>query len=378
MRVEQQNWNKQSGWIASTPDRHEDAHLVLAFGAPAAIGQTSLWTELRTKWPKARIVGCSTAGEITGTEVKDDSVVATAFWFARSRVECASVQLKDFEHSRAAGIALSGKLDPNGLRHVFLLSDGLKVNGSELVRGMVQGLPPQVALTGGLAGDGSRFEHTLVALDAPPDGERIVAVGFYGAGLRIGFGSLGGWDPFGPERLVTRSSGAVLYELDGQPALELYKTYLGAEYAAKLPSSGLLFPLTVRQGSERGVVRTILAVDESAQSLTFAGDVPEGAFGRLMRANFDRLVDGASGAARTSYDALGGESPDVAILVSCVGRKLVLQQRIEEEVEGVRNVLGARTLLTGFYSYGEISPFVASAPCELHNQTMTVTTFLEE
>lgn len=377
MRVEQQNWNRQRGWIGSTPERHEDAHLVLAFGAPAAIGQSSIWTELREKWPKARIVGCSTAGEIAGTEVRDDSVVATAFWFARSRVECVTVQLKDFEDSRAAGIALSKRLDPDGLRHVFLVSDGLKVNGSELVRGMVLGLPPQVALTGGLAGDGSRFEHTLVALDGPPDGACIVAIGFYGAGLRIGFGSLGGWDPFGPERLVTRSRGAVLYELDGQPALSLYKSYLG-EHAARLPSSGLLFPLTVRQGSDRGVVRTILAIDEAAQSVTFAGDVPEGAYGRLMRANFDRLVDGASGAARTSYEALGSASPDVAILVSCVGRKLVLQQRIEEEVEGVRDALGARTVLTGFYSYGEISPFVASAPCELHNQTMTVTTFLEE
>ncbi len=377
MRVEQQHWNRQRGWLASSAERQEDAHLVLAFGAPAAIGQTSVWTDLRAKWPRARIVGCSTAGEIIGTEVIDDSVVATAFWFARSRVECESVLLKDFEDSRAAGAALAAKLAPHGLRHVFLVSEGLKVNGSELVRGMVQCLPPQVALTGGLAGDGKRFERTLVSLDNPPDGGCIVAIGFYGAGLRIGFGSLGGWDPFGPERLVTRSRGAVVYELDGHPALSLYKSYLG-EHAAQLPSSGLLFPLTVRQGAERGVVRTILAVDEGAQSVTFAGDVPEGAYGRLMRANFDRLVDGASDAARTGYEALGGATPDVAILVSCVGRKLVLQQRIEEEVEGVRDALGERTVLTGFYSYGEIAPFTARAPCELHNQTMTVTTLLEE
>jgi hypothetical protein len=71
------------------------------------------------------------------------------------------------------------------------------------------------------------------------------------------------------------------------------------------------------------------------------------------------------------------ETPDLAILISCVGRKLVLKQRVEEEVESVRNVLGARTVLSGFYSYGEIAPFLPSAKCELHNQTMTITTFAE-
>jgi hypothetical protein len=234
-----------------------------------------------------------------------------------------------------------------------------------------------VGVTGGLSGDGSRFERTLVALDGPPDVERIVAIGFYGEALRIGFGSLGGWDPFGPERLVTRARGAVLYELDGQPALELYKRYLG-EHAAQLPASGLLFPLSVRRGDELPVVRTILSVDEREQSVTFAGEVPEGAFGQLMHANFDRLVDGASDAAQSCFTALNGRSPDVAFLISCVGRKLVLQQRIEEEVDAVRHVLGERPLLTGFYSYGEISAYAPSQPCQLQNQTMTITALLEE
>jgi hypothetical protein len=259
---------------------------------------------------------------------------------------------------------------------VFVLSDGLRVNGSELVKGLTEHLPSEVAVTGGLSGDGSRFSRTVVGLDGPPEGERIAVIGFYGDGLRIGFGSLGGWDSFGPERLVTRSRGAVLYELDGQPALELYKRYLG-DYAADLPSSGLLFPLTVRQGEDAGVVRTILAIDEAEQSLTFAGDVPEGARARLMRANFDRLVEGASGAAKICHDALNTKPADVAFLISCVGRKLVLQQRIEEEVEHVREVLGDGPVLAGFYSYGEISPFTPAARCELHNQTMTITTLLE-
>lgn len=357
-------------------DHCEAAQLVLVFGATSLMAG-DIWEELRARWPLARIVGCSTAGEIVGTAVCDDSVVATALLLEQSRVQVVSVRLCDIADGCSAGRALATPLDAPDLRHVFVLSDGLNVNGSELARGLAAALPRRVGVTGGLSGDGSRFGRTLVALDGPADVERIVAIGFYGERLHVGFGSLGGWDPFGPERLVTRASGPVLYELDGQPALELYKRYLG-EHAAQLPSSGLLFPLTVRRGEERGVVRTILSIDEGEQSLTFAGEVPEGAFAQLMHANFDRLVDGASGAAQSCFEAMKGRASDVALLVSCVGRKLVLQQRIEEEVEAVRHVLGERPLLAGFYSYGELSPFTPAQPCELHNQTMTITTLSEE
>ena len=208
---------------------------------------------------------------------------------------------------------------------------------------------------------------------------RIAAVGFYGEGLTVGCGSLGGWDPFGPERKITRSDGNVLYELDGQSALDLYKKYLGAR-AAELPSSALLFPLALRtpDGSD-GIVRTVLAIDEKAGSMTFAGDLPEGAWAKFMKANFERLIDGAMGAASISIERRGDGrlAPSLALLISCVGRKLVLQQRIEEEVEAVRDVLGDGPTLTGFYSLGEISPFTPNGRCELHNQTMTITTFTE-
>jgi hypothetical protein len=263
------------------------------------------------------------------------------------------------------------------LVHVFVLSDGLRVNGSDLVRGLTQQLPKQVTVTGGLAGDGDRFQETLVFWNDAPEKDTIAAIGLYGSRLKVGYGSLGGWDPFGPERLITRSQGNVLYELDGRSALELYKQYLG-EHAAGLPATGLLFPLSLRsQEGDVGVVRTILAINEKERSMTFAGDVPEGAYARLMKANFDRLIDGAIGAAKTSYQAIGAQSPELAILISCVGRKMILKQRTEEEVEGVREVLGPNAIMTGFYSYGEISPFTPSARCELHNQTMTITTFLE-
>lgn len=377
MKIEQRYWTENEGW------RQEGegvvgaaAHWVLVFGAPDCLARGELLDAIRTAFPRALITGCSTAGEICGTRVREDSLAVTAVQFEATRLERVVTALDD-SGSYGAGKTLANSFDSAGLRHVLVLSDGLQVNGSELVKGLRDHLPAGVAATGGLAGDGSRFRNTLVWADGEPAPGRIAALGFYGERIRVGYGSLGGWDSFGPERLITRSSGNVLHELDGQSALALYKTYLG-EHAAGLPSTALLFPLALRlDGGEYSVVRTVLAVSEADNSMTFAGDMPEGAHARLMKANFDRLVDGASEAAQAGYATLGSTSPELAVLISCVGRKLVLRQRIEEEVESVREVLGARTALTGFYSYGEICPHDAITHCELHNQTMTITTFSE-
>jgi hypothetical protein len=378
MKIHQLRWMAEGGWAPYAPrPMVPAAQLVLVFGSRLLLEDAAILGPVRTAYPGAVCIGCSTAGEIWGTQVTDDTVVVTAVAFESSQVRTAHARLERAEDSFAVGGQLADALTATGLRHVFVLSKGLGVNGSDLVRGLQSRLPEGVSITGGLSGDGARFERTLVLTEDGLDTNAIAIVGFYGDRLRIGYGSLGGWDLFGPERLVTRSANNVLYELDGRSALALYKEYLG-EHANGLPATGLLFPLSVRtRTGEPGVVRTILSVDEAAQSMTFAGDVPEGAYAQLMRANFDRLIDGATGAARTSYGAVGGEPPDLAILISCVGRKLVLKQRIEEEIEGVRDVLGPVAVLTGFYSYGEISPLQPGARCELHNQTMTITTLTE-
>jgi hypothetical protein len=389
MKTEQRKWTEALGWTSATPGTSAtSAQLVLVFGATGVLRKPDLVAALRKDYPAAHIFGCSTAGEICGTQVSDDSLVVTAVQFEHTQLRSAEINLSQTPNSFEAGELIAKNLPcsvrdaatgaEEKLAHVLVLSDGLKVNGSEFVRGAMNHLPAGVTLTGGLAGDGTRFGETLVFRDNVPEKDIIAALGLYGGRLQVGFGSLGGWDSFGPERLVTKSSANVLYELDGQSALGLYKKYLG-EQAKGLPATGLLFPLSIRtQPGETPVVRTILAVDEDAQSLTFAGDIPEGAYARLMKANFDRLIDGATGAAQTSQQALGAATPALAILISCVGRKLVLKQRIEEEVEAVRDVLGAGAALTGFYSYGEISPFAPGARCELHNQTMTITALSEQ
>ncbi|NTV30075.1 MAG: hypothetical protein HGA80_08360 [Candidatus Omnitrophica bacterium] len=379
MRIEQRQWIAGAGWTPSPlPVSSRDFQLVLIFGHPGVLRERSRMDEIRKAYPDACLTGCSTAGEIFSTRVQDGTISLTAVHFDHSSVQMASAPSGGVGDSFETGRQLGGKLSPDGLVHVFVLSDGLNVNGTELVRGLADALPGHVTITGGLAADGVAFRETLVLADGVPQKNIVSVTGFYGDRLKVGFGSLGGWDPFGPERVVTRSSGNVLYELDNHSALALYKQYLG-EHAAGLPATGLLFPLSMRtEDGQQSVVRTILSVDEKEGSMTFAGTIPQGSLARLMKANFDRLIDGAIGAAEAGRQVLGAVSPDLAVLISCVGRKLILKQRIEEEVEGVRDVLGDKTPLTGFYSYGEISPFTMGAKCELHNQTMTITTFLED
>jgi hypothetical protein len=373
MKVEQVTWSATDGW--HKPAALADAELVLVFGDRDSLAHPRFATDIVTRWPAAARVGCSTAGQIYGTQVFDQGVIATAVKFEHTTVRIATVPVTAGD-SAAAGATLGERLADPELVHVLVLSEGLDINGEALVRGLGENQRATVSVSGGLSADGEHFKETVVFVDREARKNTVAAIGWYGTRLKVGCGSLGGWDSFGPERHITKSQGNVLYELDGQSALALYKRYLG-DHAADLPASGLLFPLSLRtRDGSAPVVRTILSVNECDQSLTFAGDVPVGGYVRLMRANFDRLIDGAVGAGRVSTDALGCPV-DLALLISCVGRRMVLRQRVEEEVEGVRDIVGPTAAITGFYSYGEISPFTPQARCELHNQTMTVTTFAE-
>ncbi|MEK7175544.1 MAG: FIST N-terminal domain-containing protein [Patescibacteria group bacterium] len=382
MKIEQKKWTTANGWktlsespLLSGPD------LVLVFGGNEPLKNNALFDEIRGWYPEAHIISASTAGEIIKTEVSDDTLVVTAVKFEKTSLQFAEASIENSEGSEAVGKKLAQSLPKEGLVHSMIFSDGLSVNGTALVKGLLSELPKNISVTGGLVGDGSRFKETLVGLDKMAETKKLVCVGFYGPNIKIGYGSLGGWDSFGVVRTITKSTGNVLFELDNKQALALYKEYLG-DLAKDLPASGLLFPLSLKiktdVGSEVEVVRTILAVDESAQSITFAGDMPEGVVARFMKANFDRLVDGASGAASMSLESLGNGQAELAILISCIGRKLVLKERIEDEIEAVQEKIGAQAAIVGFYSYGEICPTAPTErQCQLHNQTMTITTFRE-
>jgi hypothetical protein len=379
MKITQLHY-QSGGWNGSSANNGVDAskaQLVLVFGAGAVVSNQDVYDHVKESFPAASIISCSTAGEILSEQVYDDTAVVTAIELEKATVKCVLQKVTRNVNSYETGKLIMQQLNEANLASVLVLSEGSFINGSELVSGLNELNAKQIPVTGGLAGDAARFEKTQVGLNAPASEGNIVAIGFYGDNLKVGHSSFGGWDEFGKERVITKSEKNVLYEIDGESALDLYKAYLGP-YVEELPGSALLFPLSMRSDdSGKNLVRTILTIDEEKKTMTFAGNLPQGSRVRLMKANFEKIIEGSSIAASKSVDNNNKENPELAILISCVGRKLILQDRTGEEVQAVRNIFGESTSITGFYSYGEISPFNPQTNCELHNQTMTITTFSE-
>ncbi|MBK6639434.1 MAG: FIST C-terminal domain-containing protein [Rhodocyclaceae bacterium] len=367
-----------SGTIADALKSLQDIapHWVLVFGGVELFTRPEAVAAVLSAFPESVIMGCSTAGEIAGNEVRDNACVLTAVHLDSATLRRGYTEITGMDDSRSAGERIGQQLSQAGagLKAVMVLGPGVQINGTALVEGIESQLGSGIPITGGLAGDGGAFRQTWTLSNAGSKDNGIVAIGFCGEELNFAHGSFGGWEVFGPARKVTRCEGNVLFELDGEPALEVYKRYLG-DHAKGLPASGLLFPFAMlgEDHSAIGLIRTILAIDEAAGSLTLAGAINDGGYLKLMHASTDRLVNGAESAAEGARKMFTADGDSLAVLVSCVGRKLVMGDRIDEEVEAVADVVGSKATLTGFYSYGEISPFTPGVSCQLHNQTMTIT-----
>lgn len=373
MRLSTHLVQEPAGVAALPADWDSPRTLVLAFGPPDGDQAARVLPELAAAFPTSVVAGCSTAGQIHERSLHDDTFSVAVAQFDAVDLRPVAVPVEGALGARRAAQEIVAQVNRPGLRALFALADGLHVNAGELVRGFNEGLPPDVVVSGGLAGDGRRFQRTWVWGEGGPRERLAAAVAFYGDGLVVGHGAKGGWDLFGPERLVTRAEGPTLHELDGRPALELYEQYLGT-YAAGLPANGMLFPLAIRTDQDR-VVRGVLGVDRAEQSLTFGGDVPEGACAQLMRASADRLVQGASQAGYQGRMARD-HGPSLAVAVSGLGRRLVLGERAEEELEATLDALPPSARQVGFYAYGELTARDRGR-CELHNQMMMLTTFGE-
>lgn len=356
--------------------------LVLVFGSVAQLEAPGLLPALREAFGSAALAGCSTAGEIGTSGVTDDGLVITAVHFDAPALRVVRTELAGMEDSQAAGRRLAEQLQApwqgQAVRQVLVLAQGVAINGSALIAGMAQTLGASVPISGGLAGDGGAFQRSVTLSREGVGDRQLLAIGFYDPRTVVRHGSFHGWQPFGPARRITRSSGNLLYELDGEPALAIYKRYLG-EHAAGLPGTGLLFPFEMLGSNQDslGLIRTILGVNEADGSLVLAGDIVPDGYLRLMHASTDSLVEGAERAAEHLFDSGAVAGDSLALLVSCVGRKLVMGSRVDEEVEAAADVLGRQATVTGFYSNGEISPHLAGQTCHLHNQTMTITLLAE-
>lgn len=374
MKIKQYKWVDFLEGKSISPG--ERADVVFIYASRLILERPQVKDTIQKFFGPTELIFCSTAGEISNEGITENSLSVTAIKFEKSEIKTTCVNLDSFKNSREAGQALAEILFSDKLKHILVFADGQMVNGSELVDGLNHALPETVSVSGGLAGDDGRFSKTLVGLNNILGAGNIVGVGLYGNHLLIGNGSEGGWEPFGNTRKITRSTGNKLYELDGMPALEVYKKYLG-DLAAQLPGAALHFPLSLKTSEhDKPVTRTILSVDEAEQSLTFAGDVPLHAEVRLMKAGAQALIEAARKSG-VSAKHPGNQNPELAVLISCVGRKIILGKKTAEEVEQVKNTMGTNCNVMGFYSYGEIAPHQSGESACLHNQTMTITTISE-
>ena len=364
----------KGGWI-DTPDKGLDSSKTLLFCFGNLHKNSKLkeaYLNLSKEFPNSKIVGCSTAGEIKDKEYFEESLVVALIKFEKSSIYTISKNFKSSKSFRELGKEVVNELikKDKHLKAIIFFCDGININGTKLVEGMNEVLPEDVVLSGGLAGDGVDFKETYTYHNSEISKNSIVGIGLYGESLFVKSNYKGGWDKFGIERKITSSKDNILYSLNGEPALELYKRYLG-DYSKKLPASALLFPLLVkRDKKDEPKVRTILGVDEEHQAMIFAGDIPEGGYATFMKANLERLIDAASLASFEINQDLPQNT--LCISISCVGRHLVLKQRTEEELEAVMESLPKGAKQIGFYSYGEISG-LQNRKCDLHNQTMTIT-----
>ena len=353
-----------------------NANLVIAFGERIFLEKTLPYQKIKGLYPNATIVICSTSGQISNSNLVQNNLVATAISFEKTKIKASEIDILLNPDIKLLGKKIKEDLLSDDLKSILVISEGSLINGTELINELILQTREAVPIFGGLAGDEYNFEKTIVGLNSDASAGKIVAIGFYGDNIHFGFASEGGWSDFGPEREVTYSEKNVLYKIGERFALDLYKEYLG-KYAEELPGSSLYFPLSMKENAtSEPVVRTILSIDEEKKSMTFAGDIPIGSKVRLMKGNFDKLIDASYNAASLIHNNQSNK-PELALLVSCVGRKIVLGDRIEEEIEVVREVFGDNMLICGFYSYGEISPTLNKVACELHNQTMTITTIYE-
>lgn len=382
MRAQSLKWSGAAGWQGLQPARAGSASLILYVAGREALEGGERHRELVAAHPGAIVAGCSTGGQIDDADVVDDGVQALRLDFDATVVRLACERLHGEGESRVCGWRLGTALAAPDLAGVLLIAEGLDVHAGELVSGLRDAVGAQVPIVGGLAGDGPHFRRTLVgAGEMPPQPGLVVAIGFLGSAVRFSHGCSAGWDAFGPLRSITASEGRILRELDAEPALDLYERYLGPE-AAGLPGTGLLYPLRIwnAEEPEHDVLRTLLGVDRETRSLIFAADLPVGWRAQLMRGRFGGLADGAAiaaaGAGRHGA-ARQARGDSAAFIVSCVGRRLMMGQRVEEEVLAARECLPPSMRVLGFYSYGEIAPHPTTGRSELHNQTMTVLTLAE-
>jgi hypothetical protein len=365
----------ESGWSSPLPSELDSARtLVTAFAPTAYAERDDFWASIAAAFPRSHVLSCSSAGAIAGEHVVDDTAVAVVARFDRAGLASASVPIQALEMSRRAGQKLGRALAEGNPHAVIVVADGMHAQGAELVQGIAEALPAGTRIVGGMAGDGAACQRTWTLVEGVPRSGWVAAVALSGP-VEVGAAAHGGWRAFGPPRRVSRAEGSVVLELDGRPALAVYAEQLG-DLARGLPAAAKRFPLAVRVDGNDGteLMRTVQAIDTAAQSLSCAGDVPQGSVVRLARAGHEQLIDSAQRVAIAAVPRDG--TPVLALAISCASRREALGELCDDEAAVTHAALPPGSTQFGFYAYGEVAPS-ARAACDLHNQAISLVTIRE-
>ncbi|MCG8376873.1 MAG: FIST C-terminal domain-containing protein [Chlorobiales bacterium] len=332
------------------------------------------------------MVGGTTAGEISPEGFSEGSVVVMAIRssglafhtgigrrMSRDEDACARALIADIL-SRATTEDFSSLLVfPNGMG-----GDGLNV-----LKGLQGVLGRDFEIAGGYLGDDMRFKHTFQYYNGKVYRDAIV--GFlvsFKEGYRTGIGVRSGFESIGNSFYCTSSEGNVVREFDNVSALELYKEFLGDERSGRLPGICMEYPFGLidedagHSGKRHFQLRCGLNVDKKNGTITLAASIPEGSAVTLTSGSRGDIINGAREAAEQAMQCLRCARPELIVMFSCVGRKLVLGRRTPEEVDVVRKCIGYDVPIIGFYTYGEIGPIDRSveklAEAKFHNETVVL------
>ncbi len=362
----------------------EDPDLIIVF-ASVQYDQEKMLSGVRSVSKETLLVGSSTAGEIT-----------TAGPAKRHSVAVMAIKSSDIQFSAAVGENIAAdprvagqkvaaevrKLAGDKLKAFIMLPDVLVGNGADTVRGVLDSLGEHFPVVGGASGDDFKFVKTYQYLNDKVYSGAVVGLGLAGS-FKMGIGVKHGWIPISTPMKVTKSSGSVLHELNGQPAINIYKNYFGEEEAQQLQKETLAklaitYPLgIVVTGSEEMLIRDPISVDEHG-SITCAAEIPEGSSIQLMIGSYMKAIEVAQIAAENAVAQLEGAAPKAVIIFNCIARNKLFGERAGDEISAIQTAVGTDTPLIGFYTYGEQAPLGGEVrnldKCNpaFHNETVVI------
>ena len=356
----------------------DSADLAIVF-ASSKFDQEKMLAGVRSVSKEAVLVGSSTAGEITTEGPSNKPSVAVMLIKSPEIKFYAAVGENIAADARAAGKSAADKVKALAgaeLRAFMMLPDVLVGNGADIVRGVLDSLGEHFPVVGGASGDDFKFVKTFQYLNDKVYSGTVVGLGLVG-NFKIGIGVKHGWLPVGSPMKVTRSTGAVLHELNGAPAINIYRDYFGAEEAKKLQEETLAklaitYPLGMTvAGSDEMLIRDPITVDANG-SITCAAEIPEGSEIRLMIGSREEAVKVAKVAAEKAIEQLDGTPAKAVIIFNCIARNKL------EEIDAIQEAVGKETPLIGFYTYGEQAPLggevrnIEKCNPAFHNETVVI------